>query len=130
MRREGKVGPFIPCEVRAQMGLAHATTPAVARRRRRTTTTVGAQAKVYPLGRRCLRPGGNACARARTHARRRQRLRPRDDGCRVRGVFFHKYPKLQHLGDDVCVRAMTSALVRRRLDPVFLTLAFFRALAI
>ena len=131
MRREGKAGPFIPYEVRAQMGLARATTPVVARRRRRATTAVGARAKAYPLRRQRLRPGGNACARATTSAMwegrfftntpnfsartttsvfERQRLRPCNDGCRVGGVFFHKHPKLQRSGDNAYVRAMTSAL--------------------
>ena len=114
MRREGKAGSFIPCEVRAQIGLAHATTPAVARRRRQATTAVGARAKAYPHGRRRLRPGGNACARARTHAPGRQRLRPCDDRCCVGGVFFHKHPKLQRSGDDVCIRVTTPVFERRR----------------
>ena len=114
MRREGKAGPFIPCEVRVQTGPVRATTPIVARRRRRATTAVGAWAKVYLLGRRRLRPGGNTCVRARMHARGRQHLRPCDDGCRVGGVFFHKHPKLQRSGDDVCVRVTTPASGRRR----------------
>ena len=153
MKRKGKVGPFIPCEVRAQTGPA------------RATTAVGAWAKAYPLRRRRLRPSGNAYARARMRARgrqclhpcddrcrvggiffhkhpklqcswwttsvsERQRLRPCDDRCRVGGVFFHKHPKLQRSGDDVCVQATTPASGRRRLDLVFQTLAFFRALAI
>ena len=33
MRREEKAGPFIPCEVRAQMGPARATTHAPMQRR-------------------------------------------------------------------------------------------------
>ena len=73
MRREGKVGPFIPCKVRAQTGPARATTPAVARRRYRATIVVGAWAKAYPLGRRRLtpgrqhmHPGNNVYARATT----------------------------------------------------------------
>ena len=164
MRREGKVGPFIPSEVRAHTGPAQATTLAVVRRRRRATRAVGARAK-RP------RSGSNACARARTHARGRQRLRPCDDGCRVGGVFFHKHPKLQRSsdnvyiwattfapvrrrvprgrgvfpqtpqtlalgrrrlrpGDNACIRATTSALVPRRLNPGFKTFAYFRALAI
>ena len=114
MRREGKAGLFIPYEVWAQIGPARATTPAVTCRRRQATTAVGAWAKAYPLGRRRLRPGCNTCAWARTHARRRQRLRLCDDGCCLGGVFFHKHPKLQRSGDDVCVRATTSTPVRRR----------------
>ena len=51
VKREGKAGPFIPYEVRAQTGPARATTPAVACRRRRATTAVGVRAKAYPLGR-------------------------------------------------------------------------------
>ena len=96
------------------MGPPRATTPAVAGRRRRATTAVDAQAKAYPLGRRRLCLGGNACARMRMHARGRQRLCPCDDGCRVGGVIFHKHPKLQCSGDDVYVRAITSAPVRQR----------------
>ena len=49
VKREGKAGPFIPCEVWAQTGPVRATTPAVARRRRRATTAVGARAKAYLL---------------------------------------------------------------------------------
>ena len=81
VRREGKAGPFIPCEVRAQTGLARATTPAVAHRHHRATTAVGARAKAYPLWRRCLRPGDYACAQATTSAPVRRRV-PRG-----RGVF-------------------------------------------
>ena len=172
MRREGKAGPFILSEVRAHTRPARATTPAVACKHRRVTKAIGARAKR-------LRSGGNFCARARTHARGRQLLRPCNDGCRVGGVFFHKHCKLQRSGDDVyvwattsacaratmcalvrrrvlrgrgvfsqtpqnsalgrrhlhpgdnaCVRATTSALAPRRLDPGFETFAFFRALAI
>ena len=123
MRREWKAGPFIPSEVWAHTGPAWATTPAVARRHRRVTRAVGARAK-RP------RSGGNACARATTHASGRQRLRPCDDGCRVGGVFFHKHPKLQHSGDNACVQATMSALAPQRLDLGFETFAFFRALAI
>ena len=61
VRREGKVGPFIPCEVRTQRGPARVTTLKVAHRRRRATTAIGAQAKAYLLGLRRLRPGSNAC---------------------------------------------------------------------
>ena len=49
VRREGKAGPFIPCEVRAQTGSVRATTPTVARRCCRATTAVGARAKAYLL---------------------------------------------------------------------------------
>ena len=160
MRREGKAGPFIPYEVRAQ-----ATMPAVTHRRRRVTKAVGARAKAFSLERQHLRPGDNAYARARTHVRGRQRLRPCDDGCHMGGVFFHKHFKLQHSwwttsvferqrlhpcndeccvggvffhkhsklqrsGDDLYVRATTLVSGRQRLDLVFQTLAFFRALAI
>ena len=107
MRREGKVGPFIPYEVRAQTRPAQATTPAVARRRCRATIAVGARAKAYPLERRRLRPGENACVWATTSALERRRVP-------VEGVFFHKHPKLQRSGDDVCIWATTSAPVRRR----------------
>ena len=136
MRREGKVEPFIPCEVRAHTGPARATTLAVARRCRRATEAVGAWAKAYPLGRRRLCPGNSACTRARMHVtntpnlRGRQRMRPCDDGCHVGRVFFHKHPKLQRSSDDVCVQATTPASGRRCLDLFFQTLAFFRALAI
>ena len=114
MRREGKAGPFIPCEVRAQTGSARATMPAVPCKRRRATVAVCTQAKAYSLGRRRLHPGENACAQVTTHARGRQHLPLCDDRCRVRGVFFHKHPKLQRSGDDVCIRATTSAPVQRR----------------
>ena len=97
MRREGKAGLFIPCEVRAQTRPARATTLAVARRHRRTTTTVGAWAKAYPLGRRRLCPGGNTYTRARTHAPARRRVPHR------RGVFSQT--------------PQTSTLGRRRLRP-------------
>ena len=109
MKREGKFGPFIPCEVRAQMEPARATTPAVARRRRRATTAVGAQAKAYPLRRRRLRLGDNACAQERTHACGQRRV-PRG-----RSVFSQT-PQTSALGrqhmcpsDNVCARAMTGA---------------------
>ena len=95
VRREGKAGRFIPCEVRAQTGPTRATTPTVARKRRRATTAIG--------------------TRAATHARGRQRMRLSDDVCRVGGVFFHKHPKLRRLGDDVCIRATTPVSRRRRL---------------
>ena len=68
VRREGKAGPFIPCEVGAQTGPAWVTAPAVTRRRRRATTAIGAQAKAYPLGQQRLRPSSNACNWARMHA--------------------------------------------------------------
>ena len=69
VRREGKAGPFIPCDVRVQTGSAWATMPAGARKRRRATTAVSARVKAYPLRRRCLRPGDNVCARATTSAK-------------------------------------------------------------
>ena len=117
MRRERKVGPFIPCEVRAQTGQASATTPVVARRCRQATTPVGAWAKA--------RSGDDVYAQTATPAPGRQRLRPRDDKCRMGGVFFHKHPKLQRSGDNVCVRATTLASRHRRLDPVFSNLGIF-----
>ena len=55
VRREGKAGPYIPCEIWAQTGPAWetgpawATKPAVARKCRRATTAVGAWAKAYSL---------------------------------------------------------------------------------
>ena len=70
VRREGKAGPFISCEVRAQMGPAWATTPAVVRRCRRATTTVGAQVRTCESGRQCMLPGNDVCC--------------------VGGVFFYK----------------------------------------
>ena len=60
------------------------------------------------------RPGKSVPAQATTSMLGRERMRPGDDGCRVGGVFFHKHPKLQRSGNDVCVRATTSAPVRRR----------------
>ena len=117
MRREGKAGPFIPCEVRAQTGPARSTMPAVARRRRQATTAVGARAKEYPLGRRRLRPGGNACARARTHAPGQERMRAGDNVCACattgavwEGCFFTNTPNFS-------ARATTSAFGRQRLHP-------------
>ena len=108
MRREGKAGPFIPCEVQAQTRPARATKPTVARGRRRATTTVGTWAKALSLGRRHLCPGGNACALGTTSAT-------------WEGCFFTNTPNsggratmstsgLQHLrlGHDVRARAMTS----------------------
>ena len=112
MRREGKVGPFIPCEVWAQTRLARATTLAVTCRRRWATTAVGARAKAYSLRRQRLRPSDNVCAhvtmgaawegcfftntpnfnaRATTSASERQRVRPGDDvrACAMTfGSFF------------------------------------------
>ena len=95
VRREGKAGPFIPCEVRAQTGSARATTPVVARRRRRATIAVSAWAKAYLLGRRRLRPGDNASARATTFAA-------------WEGCFFTNTPNFS-------ARATTSASERLRL---------------
>ena len=69
--------------------------------------------KATSLGRRRVRPRGNACARASTHACGRQRLCLCDDGCRTGGVFFHQHPKLQRSSDDVCVRATMPASGRR-----------------
>ena len=68
VKREGKAGPFIPCEVRVQTGSAWATTPAVARKRRRVATAVYARATTHALGRQHMRPADNACARATTSA--------------------------------------------------------------
>ena len=130
MRREGKAGPFIPCEVRVQTMSVRATTPAVAHRCHRATTTVGARAKAPMPRQQRLCPGENACAWATTPVPARRRV------LRGRGVFSQT-PQTSalgrrrlHLGDNACVRVTTSALAQRRLDPVFLTLAFFRALAI
>ena len=69
--------------------------------------------KASSLGRRRVRPGGNACARTRMHARGRQCMRPCDDGWRVGGVFFHKHPKLQRSCDGVCARARMPASGRQ-----------------
>ena len=66
--RERKVGPLIPCEVRAQTGLAWATTPAVRCRRCQATTSVGTRALRSSLGQQHLRPSENFCIRATTHA--------------------------------------------------------------
>ena len=120
MRREGKAGPFIPSEVRAHTGLARATTSAVTRRRRRVTTAVGARAKASPHERRRLLPGGNACARERTHAPVRRQV-----PCR-RG-FFTNTPNFSaqtttstpgwqclHQDENACTRATTSTPMRRR----------------
>ena len=60
-------------------------------------------------------PGNDVYARAATHARGRQRLRPCNDRCHVEGMFFHKHPKLQRSGDNVYVRATTSTSRRQRL---------------
>ena len=149
VRREGKPGPFIPSEVLAQTGPAWATTPALARRRRRETRAVGAWAKrprsgddVYAWAETLCAPREDACARATTHAPGRQRLRPvRRRVPRGRGVFFTNTPNFNARattsasvattpyvrGDNACARATTSALARRRLDPIW---AFFFAFAI
>ena len=65
-------------------------------------------------GQKRLRPRENACAQATIHAPGRQRLCPCDNGCCAGGVFFHKHPKLQRSGDDVCVQATTPASGRQR----------------
>ena len=132
MKKEGKPGPFIPSEVPAQTGPVRATTPAPA-----LLASSGDQSRRRPgkatlLGRRRVRPGGNACARARTHARRRQRHAPMQR--RVphgRGVFSPT-PQTStlerrrlRLGDNacirtttyVCARATTRAPGRQRLRP-------------
>ena len=138
VRREGKVGPFIPCEVRAQTEPARATAPTVACRRRQATTTVGTQAKAYLLGRRRLRTGGNACARATTPAPvrrrvpcgrdvfsqtpqtsvlRRQRLRSRDKACVRATTSAPVQRRLPHGRGDFSQTPQTSTLGRRRLRP-------------
>ena len=53
------------------------------------------------------RLGESVSTRATTSTPSRERMRA-GDGCRVGGVFFHKHPKLQRSGDDVCIRATTS----------------------
>ena len=75
-------------------------------------------------GRRRMRAGDNRAAPVRRRV-------PRG-----RGVFSQT-PQTSTLGrrrlrpgDNGCARAMTSALARRRLDPIVLTLAFFFAFAI
>ena len=60
----------------------------------------------------CGRVTMPASGRRRTCALGRQRLRPCNDGCHAGGVFFHQHSKLQRSGDDVCVRATTSACAR------------------
>ena len=116
VRREGKAGPFIPCEVRAQTELEWATTLAVARKRRRETTAVGARAKAYPLGGRRLCLGDDRCRVGGVFFHKHPKLqRSGDDVCRVGGVIFQKHRKLQRSSDDVCVRATTHAPVQRRL---------------
>ena len=84
VRREGKAGPFISCEVQVQIGPTWATTPAGGRRRRRATRSVGAQTTQSSLGRQRLHPGENFCVRAATSLPQRQRMRPGDDVCCVR----------------------------------------------
>ena len=99
--REGKVGPFIPCEVRAQTGPARATMPAVVHGCCRVTTAIGARATTSAPGQQRMRSGDNACAHARTSAPVRRRV-PRG-----RGVFSQTPQTLalgqQRLrpGDDV-----------------------------
>ena len=115
---------------------AQVTTSAPVRRRVPCGRGVFSQTpQTSALGRRRLCPSDNVCARATTGAAweecfftntpnfsarattsvsERQRLRPCDNECRVAGVFFHKHPKLQRSGDDVSVRATTSAPVQRR----------------
>ena len=102
---------------------AWATTSAPVRRRvPRGRGIFSPTPQTSTLGRRRLCLGDNACvrattfecARATTRAPGRQRLRPCDNRCRVGGVFFHKHPKLQHSGDDVCVWATTVTHGRQR----------------
>ena len=67
VRRERKVGPFIPCEVRAQMGAAQATAPAVAQassgdhRSRRLGESLSARVTTSTPGQELLHSGGNVC---------------------------------------------------------------------
>ena len=92
-----------------------ATTSAFGPQRLRPGHNACVWATTSASGRQRLRPGHNACVWATTsactwattRAPGRQHLRPCDDRCRVGGVFFHKHPKLQRSGDDVCVRATT-----------------------
>ena len=83
VKRLGKLGPFIPWEVRTQMKLVRAITPVVGRRCHWPTTSVGARATAFPLGRERLHLGDNVCAQATTSIPRRQRLCSGDDVCRV-----------------------------------------------
>ena len=117
MRREGKPGPFIPTEVRAQTGPARATMPMPARWRRRATRAVGArpkrprsgndvyaQAETPAPARECMHAGDNVRARATT-------------GGAWEGCFSHKHPKLQRSCDGICARATMPASGRQRLRP-------------
>ena len=125
MRREGKPGPFIPSEVRAQTGPVQATTPAPARRRRRATRAIGARAK-RP------RSGDDMYARAEMPVPARQRMNPGDNVCARattggawEGCFFTNTsnfsapttafaPGRQRLrpGDDVRMRAGDNVYAR------------------
>ena len=73
VKRVGKLGPFISCEVWAQTKPAQATTPAVECRRRSPTTSVGAQA-TSPPGQERLCLGDNVYTRATTSTSGRQCL--------------------------------------------------------
>ena len=120
MRREGKVGPFIPYEVWAQTGPAWATTPATRRRRRRATTGVGAWAKASLLRQKRLRSRENFCIWAATFGR--QHLGSGDNiAARATtsatcihdsGVNFYKR---LHPSDNVCAQAKASTPKRQPL---------------
>ena len=74
VRRVGKLGPFIPYEVRAQTGPARATTPVVGHRHHRPTTSIGARTTMSLLEQEHLHLGDNIYAWARTFASGWQRL--------------------------------------------------------
>ena len=127
MRKEGKPGPFIPSEVRAQMGPARATTPVPARWRRWATRAVGAWAKRPRLGDDVYARAETPAPAQKTHVRRRQRMRPGDKVCAramTGGAWegcFSQTPQTSALlrrrlrpGDNACVRATAPASGRRR----------------
>ena len=114
------------------------------RKRTRSGDDIYTWAATHAPGRQCLRPCNDGCRVGGVFFHEHPKLQHSGDDVYVRvtmsapmrrqlphgrGVFY-KHPKLQRSGDNACVRATMSALARQRLDPIFLTLAFFRALAI
>ena len=101
VRKVGKLGPFIPCEVRAQTEPTQATMLAVGRRRHWPTTSVSARATASPLGREHLRLGDNFYARVTTSTPRRQLLRQGSNVC-AQATASTPGRQCLCLGDDVC----------------------------
>ena len=95
VRREGRLGLLYPMKFGRKRDRHE-------RQRLQSCTGVVRRPQSSAPGRKRIRSGDDVYACAVPHALERQCLHPCDDGCHVGGVFFHKHPKFQRLGDDVC----------------------------